>query len=851
MPGASTNDFAAPDPAELNKLLPAYEVKQLIATGGMGAVYLARQKSLDRNIAIKVLPREFGADPTFRASFESEAKAMAKLRHPNLIGVHDFGEVEGYLYLTMDFVDGKSLFHSARGKAIAQKTSARVVCSICEGLAHAHEAGIVHRDIKPANILIGSDKEPRIGDFGLARPVDGTGGSHLNFATPEYAAPEVMKDPAVADKRSDVYATGVILYELLTGDRPGRSYRPPSQTKSQKVDARFDKIVRRAMHPAPGMRYADAEEMLKELQALSKALGEPGSRLTDAPPARLQTADDTQTAPDNGGTAIALTHAAANRQQKVVFRNLIIIAILLVTIVLVLSSYNRKKIENARDQSRPDLNKALGDDPDNLYTPPTQNSGTPTRVPEPPPQPPVNPNPLTLAALKKSLASGDRSRFPGGSWDLGKSDKKYYFVKKPLSWRNARKFAEDHGAHLATVSDDQELSTLQSKLPGGTPVWLGGGITGPTSWGWVDGIPWNLSSKPSDPTGRYLILTTSGSLRAIPGNREEAFVLQWHSNGRNPGSLGAQLARLKNSLEDDVTLYPPGTLTQGERHFLIQEEQVNWKKAVSLAENAGGHLAVPASKAENDFLQQVVNTIFPSGTTVWLGGHYTQNSWHWLTGETWIHSAWSPSSKPFEPSHTALCLLNGDQAGWSIADPSTKVAAAYIIEWSSDHKSPPAPKPTLSPDWTRIQRETNTEVTLVHGKYLKDIQENGTNLNRALATWYNELDRQIKGRYQKDFERAREQLLRDGRIEDKGPGPRLPANLGSQWNNSLETQRTLDRLFKDRLVAIRADYLKSLDNHLQRARADRLLNQVEALESEITAIGKDTASLLAHFSSEE
>ena len=146
---ANTDGFKAPEPGELNSLLPAYEVKQLIACGGMGAVYLARQKSLDRSIALKVLPREFGKDDVFRKRFAAEAKAMARLRHPNLIGVHDFGEAGGYLYLTMDFVDGKSLFHSARGKAIAQRTAARVVLGICEGLAHAHKAGIIHRDIKP------------------------------------------------------------------------------------------------------------------------------------------------------------------------------------------------------------------------------------------------------------------------------------------------------------------------------------------------------------------------------------------------------------------------------------------------------------------------------------------------------------------------------------------------------------------------------------------------------------------------------------------------------------------------------------------------------------------------------
>ena len=110
--------FEAPDPAELDALLPSYKVKLLIACGGMGAVYLARQVSLERNVAIKVLPREFVKDPDFRASFEAEAKAMARLQHPNLIRVHDFGEVGGFLYLIMDYLDGGDLRYHLGNKRV-------------------------------------------------------------------------------------------------------------------------------------------------------------------------------------------------------------------------------------------------------------------------------------------------------------------------------------------------------------------------------------------------------------------------------------------------------------------------------------------------------------------------------------------------------------------------------------------------------------------------------------------------------------------------------------------------------------------------------------------------------------
>ncbi|MCX6867500.1 MAG: serine/threonine-protein kinase, partial [Verrucomicrobia bacterium] len=144
--------FLAPELAQLVPLFPGYVLELMIATGGMGAVYRAVQKSLDRTVAIKILSREFSKDAAFCAGFEAEAKAMAHLNHPNLIGVYDFGEVDGMRYIIMEYVPGKSLFHSAHGIAIDPGEVIRLVTGICNGLAHAHKNGIIHRDIKPSNI---------------------------------------------------------------------------------------------------------------------------------------------------------------------------------------------------------------------------------------------------------------------------------------------------------------------------------------------------------------------------------------------------------------------------------------------------------------------------------------------------------------------------------------------------------------------------------------------------------------------------------------------------------------------------------------------------------------------------
>jgi len=264
----SPTTFIAPDFTELAPLFPGFEIEGLIATGGMGAVYYAVQKSLDRAVAIKILPPELSADAAFRVGFEAEAKAMARLNHANLIGVYDFGEVAGMLYIIMEFVPGKSLFHSSHGIAIDPSEVVRIVCGICSGLAHAHDNGIIHRDIKPANILLDLHANPKIGDFGLARPSDRQfqEGEEI-FGTPHYTAPEVVNAPHTVDHRADIFSLGVILHELLTGRLPADDTRPASVIA--RCDVRFDAIIRRATDPVAAKRYSSAHEIERDLRRIT------------------------------------------------------------------------------------------------------------------------------------------------------------------------------------------------------------------------------------------------------------------------------------------------------------------------------------------------------------------------------------------------------------------------------------------------------------------------------------------------------------------------------------------------------------------------------------------------------
>ncbi|MBK1831499.1 serine/threonine protein kinase [Verrucomicrobiaceae bacterium R5-34] len=254
----------SPSAEEIESYLPAYDRVELIATGGMGAVYRARQISLDRTVAIKVLTHACSSSLQFRQIFKCEAQVMAKLNHPNLVSIYDYGEAHGLLYIVMQFVQGRSLHDAAHGKSVEAHEAAALISTVSKALADAHNSGILHRDIKPANILVDSKINPVVVDFGLAHQSDeSTKKGETVFGTPGYTAPEVITPPFSADQRADIFSLGVLLHELLTGQLPQSPYLPPSSLVT--VDPRYDSIVMRAIHPSPSMRYHKAEDLAADL----------------------------------------------------------------------------------------------------------------------------------------------------------------------------------------------------------------------------------------------------------------------------------------------------------------------------------------------------------------------------------------------------------------------------------------------------------------------------------------------------------------------------------------------------------------------------------------------------------
>ena len=262
-----------PDPKELGKLFPKLEILELIGRGGMGAVYKARQPALDRLVALKILPPESGRDQAFAERFVREARALAKLSHPNIVAVYDFGKAGDFFYFVMEFVDGVNLRQMEQAGKRTPAEALAMIPKICDALQFAHEEGVVHRDIKPENILVDKKGRVKIADFGLAKllgkaPSDVTlTRSGQAMGTLNYMAPEQMEKPLTVDHRADIYSLGVVFYEMLTGELPLGRFAPPSQ-KAQ-IDVRLDEVVLKTLEKEPERRYQHVSEVRTDVEKIS------------------------------------------------------------------------------------------------------------------------------------------------------------------------------------------------------------------------------------------------------------------------------------------------------------------------------------------------------------------------------------------------------------------------------------------------------------------------------------------------------------------------------------------------------------------------------------------------------
>jgi eukaryotic-like serine/threonine-protein kinase len=271
--------------------IPGYQILERLGSGAMATVYKANQLSLDRMVAVKVLPRKHTNNEDFVKRFFAEGRAAAKLNHPNIVGALEIGQAGETYYFVMEYVQGRSVFEDIQDKGpYSEQDALKITIDVARALEHAHEAGFVHRDVKPKNIMLTRDDTAKLADMGLARAVSDREAAEAEagkaFGTPYYISPEQIKGDVDVDKRADIYSLGCTLYHMVTGRVPFDGPNPsavmrkhlsqdltPVDHINHDLTKGLAEIIEVCMAKHRKQRYATASDLLQDLHAVAK--GEP------------------------------------------------------------------------------------------------------------------------------------------------------------------------------------------------------------------------------------------------------------------------------------------------------------------------------------------------------------------------------------------------------------------------------------------------------------------------------------------------------------------------------------------------------------------------------------------------
>ncbi|HEY2148006.1 MAG TPA: serine/threonine-protein kinase, partial [Pirellulales bacterium] len=270
----TTQDASPRRPVSVAPVIAGYEILGELGRGGMGVVYKARQTGLNRIVALKMILTDSDAGPAEISRFRAEAAAVARLQHPNIVQIIEVGENQGRLFFSLEYMDGGGLNHKLGRRPQPPREAAALVETLARAIHHAHQRGVVHRDLKPANVLLTADGTPKIADFGLAKYLDVSGQTAVGavLGTASYMAPEQAQGQNhQVGPAADIWALGVILYEMLTGRPPFRgdslhgtlaqvlnAEPPPPRQLSPDVPAALQAICLRCLRKDPVQRYPSA-----------------------------------------------------------------------------------------------------------------------------------------------------------------------------------------------------------------------------------------------------------------------------------------------------------------------------------------------------------------------------------------------------------------------------------------------------------------------------------------------------------------------------------------------------------------------------------------------------------------
>jgi serine/threonine-protein kinase len=271
-----------------DRQIPGFQIIKKLGAGAMATVYLARQLSLDREVAIKILPQKFMSNPQFVERFYAEGRAAAKLNHPNIVGALDVGKAGDYHYFVMEYVEGRTVYDDiVEHKQYTEADSLSIVIQVTRALDHAHKAGFIHRDVKPKNIMITKDGVVKLADMGLARAVSDREAAEAEqgkaYGTPYYISPEQIRGEIDVDFRADIYSLGATFYHMVTGKVPFDGANPsavmhkhlkaelvPPDHINTSLTAGIGEVIEVCMAKDRNKRYNTTSDLLADLESLAK-----------------------------------------------------------------------------------------------------------------------------------------------------------------------------------------------------------------------------------------------------------------------------------------------------------------------------------------------------------------------------------------------------------------------------------------------------------------------------------------------------------------------------------------------------------------------------------------------------
>ena len=384
----------------------------------------------------------------------------------------------------------------------------------------------------------------------------------------------------------------------------------------------------------------------------------------------------------------------------------------------------------------------------NTKKPPSSTS-QPAPIKPPKPAPPKVETPREqLSRLKDKLQRGLRTEMPKASFT--RAGRARMYIAEKMTWHNARRFCENHGGHLTVLPETADLSWLCSKLKGNPTIWLGAGSSGKGQWSWIDGSSWKHEIR-STSKSAYVAVNDTTILEPQPASNKNSFFIEWIMDGTKPASFKEQLRRCANSLDSDTPMFPPGTISYNNRHYLLVARTRNWPSAKQLAKIAKGDLATPSDPDENVWILEFISKAITKEQACWIGGIRDKDkSWRWTTFEPWEFAHWREGAPDVPTSERAGCAVHKDQL-WDdhIAN---KSRSHFLIEWSEDAKGDTSSNTTTASTAaddpvSPIRTKCATLIKGLQSKYAKDFTSNIKGYEQELNIYRRSLTKSLLETY--------------------------------------------------------------------------------------------------------